>query len=134
MLIFLIFFRKNIKILATQQSLIYIMSTHQQEANSQQQGSGASCPPINQETNTVLPPRITGYVAYNFLKLVYKHQMCYCRSQQLQLWIQRLKERNTKPTSQQLQLWIQTNGKKHQTKHVQVTTSKKADWTSEVNI
>ena len=39
------------------------MSTHQQEANSQQQGSGASCPPINQETNTVLPPRITGYVA-----------------------------------------------------------------------
>jgi hypothetical protein len=31
--------------------------------NSQQQGSGASCPPINQETNTVLPPRITGYVA-----------------------------------------------------------------------
>jgi hypothetical protein len=49
-------------ILATQQSLIYIMSTHQQEANSQQQGSGASCP-INQETNTVLPPTITGYVA-----------------------------------------------------------------------
>ena len=64
MLIFLIWFRKNIiKILATQQSLIYIMSTHQQEANSQQQGSGASCPPINQETNTVLPPTITGYVA-----------------------------------------------------------------------